>query len=130
MTKVIIILFVIYLILYFIINYNKNNTKDNPVEEKEKYRFPIVDGNPKILKSIYNSEYSIEDAYIDTYKDGTAIKVILLNNDEIIGDIASEDVSKVLSLGIKSTRVYVENRLNNEGNIEYIGEIFGELPRK
>lgn len=130
MTKVIIILFVIYLILYFIINYNKNNTKDNPVEEKEKYRFPIVDGNPKILKSIYNSEYSIEDAYIDTYKDGTAIKVILLNNDEIIGDIASEDVSKVLSLGIKSTRVYVENRLNNEGNIEYIGEIFGELPRR
>lgn len=130
MTKVIIILFVIYLILYFIINYNKNNTKDTPAVEKEKYRFPIVDGDSKILKSIYNSKYSIEDAYIDTYKDGTAIKVILLKNDEIIGDIASEDVSKVLSLGIKSTRVYVENKLNNEGNMEYIGEIFGELPRR
>lgn len=130
MTKVIIILFVIYLILYFIINYNKNNTKDTPLEEKEKYRFPIVDGNPKILKSIYNTEYSIEDAYIDTYKNGTAIKVILLKNDEIIGDISSEDVSNVLKLGIKTTKVYVENKLGNEGNMEYSGEIFGEIVRR
>lgn len=130
MVKVIVVLFVLYLILCFIINHNKKDNNKKTITKKEKYSFPIINADSKILKSIYNTEYSIEDAYIETYKNNTAIKVVLLKNDDIIGDIPSEYVSKILELGIKTTKVLVDHKLNNEGNMEYFGEIYGEISRR
>ena len=129
---ILVILILLYLILYFIINFNKNkpNNKNEIIKKTKKYNYNINNSNQKLLKSIYNSEDSIADAYLETYKDGTAIKVILLKNDEIVGDIYSNDVEDVKNLGIKTTKIYVEHKLNNNGEMEYFGEIYGEITRR
>ena len=85
------------------------------ITETKEYEYTIENVDKKELQKIFNTEFSIIDIYLRPYKNNTAIKVLNLKNDKIIGDIKEKDVAEILSLGFKTGQIIVDNYINDEG---------------
>lgn len=76
------------------------------------------------MRKIFNTEFSIVDIYLKPYKNNTAIKVLNLKNDKIIGDINKKDIAEILNLGFTTGQIIVDNYINDEGMQVFRGTVF------
>lgn len=105
-------------------NLFKRKVEQKTEEKIIKYEYIITNTEQKELKKIYNTEFSIIDIYLKPYKETTAIKVLRLDNDNIIGDIPSNKVNEILNLAFKTGQIYVEADINDKGEQYFKGTVF------
>ncbi len=104
-------------------NLFKKEVEQKKEEKIVEYEYIITNTEQKELKKIYNTDFSIVDIYLRPYKDNTAIKVLKLNNDNIIGDIPSNKVSEVLKLDFRTGQIYVDTGIDDNGKQYFRGTV-------
>ncbi len=102
----------------------KKEVEQKREEKIMEYEYIITNTEQKELKKIYNTDFSIVDIYLKPYKDDTAIKVLKLNNDNIIGDIPSNKISEVLNLDFRTGQIYVDADIDDNGKQYFKGTVF------
>ena len=102
------------------------NKKTDEIKSEKviEYEYPVENASQSQLEKIYNTEFSIVDIYLKPYKNNTAIKVFKLDNDNIIGDVASKDIDELLELNFRTGQIYVDFYLDDNGKKLYRGVIF------
>ena len=103
--------------------FNKNS-KELKNEKEIEYEYPVENVSQNQLEKIYNAEFSIVDIYLKPYKNNTAIKVLKLDNDNIIGDVAPKNVDELLKLNFRTGQIYVDFYLDDNGKKLYKAVIF------
>ena len=103
-----------------------NLFKKETIKETKKtvleYEYILENTDTNQLKKIYKTEFSIIDIYLKPYRDNAAIKVLRLDNDNIIGDIPFDKVSEVLNFNFRVGQIYVDIYLD-DGKNNYRGTV-------
>lgn len=101
------------------------NKKTDEIKSEKviEYEYSVENASQSQLEKIYNTEFSIVDIYLKPYKNNTAIKVLKLDNDNIIGDVASKDINELLELNFRTGQIYVDFYLDDNGKKLYRGVI-------
>lgn len=101
-----------------------NKAKKEPTTKTIDYEYLIENTNQKLLKKIYETEFSIAEIYLQPYNDNNSIKVLELQHDTPIGDIMPKDVLEVLGYNLKLGKIIVDSQFDNDGHQFFKGTVF------